>query len=401
MFAKKGNRKANFSELSQRISICMVYVKRALSLSIAILLLLLPPATMAQQLINGIVVDETSGLPLEGASVYFNNTSIGTSANAVGKFSLQLPNLLNAELIISGVGYERLVYTLPATIDLHRNYVFKLAQKEQQLREVLILPDALRRKYLSIFEQNFLGITEEASRSSIENRKDIYFTSGDDNNTIRAYSDTPLVIINKMLGYKIKFELVDFSFDKGNGRTFYYGYTRFEEMGDKSRWQKNRRRCYYGSTVHFFRSLIANRLKEDAFKIYLIKPVSLSGDTNRVGNGVVKKVHGNQEMAMAVSVSPDQIIMPDTSNINNYILAFKGKLMVQYDKEAASKWYLKKNTFIQGNMPVGFRSYITIKSDFLQITSTGIVNNPMDVEYSGYWIYEKAANMLPFNYEPD
>jgi len=379
----------------------MVFIKNRISFSILILLLLLPFTSIAQQFISGTVISEATGLPVEGASVYFNNTSIGTSANAAGKFSLQLPNMLNAELIISGVGYELLVYNLPATIDLHKTYLFKLAQKEQQLRDVLILPDELRRKYLSIFEQNFLGITEEASRSNIENRKDIYFTSGDNKNTIRAYSDTPLVIINKMLGYKIKFELVDFSFDKENGRTFYYGYTRFEEMGDKNRWQKNRKRCYYGSTVHFFRSLIANRLKEDAFKIYLIKPVNLSGDTSGSANGVVKKNHGSGEMAMAVSVSADQIIKPDTSSIHNYILAFKGKLMVQYDKEPASKWFLKKQIMVQGNMPVGYRAYITMKSDFLQITTTGIVNNPMDVEYSGFWIYEKAANMLPFNYEPD
>jgi len=379
----------------------MIFLKKVMPFSVAVLLLLLPHIIMAQQFINGIVISENTGLPVEGASVYFNNTSIGTSANAAGKFLLQLPNMLNAELIISGVGFERLVYILPATIDQKKTYVFKLEQKEQQLRDVLILPDALRRKYLSIFEQNFLGITEEASRSRIENRKDIYFTSGDDKNTIRAYSDTPLVIINKMLGYRIKFELVDFSFDKENGRTFYYGYTRFEEMGDKNKWQKNRKRSYYGSTVHFFRSLIANRLKEDAFKIYLIKPVSLSGDTNLVSNSVLKKVNVNQEMAMAVSVSPEQIIKSDSSNVNNYKLTFKGKLMVQYDKEPASKWYLKKNTFIQGNMPVGFRAYVTIKSDFLQITNTGIINNPMDVEFSGYWIYEKAANMLPLNYEPD
>ncbi len=379
----------------------MVFFKRTISFSIYLLLLILPHATKAQQYINGTVKSENTGLPIEGASVYFNNTSIGTSANAAGVFSLQLPNILNAELIISAVGYELLVYNLPSSINQNKTYVFKLAKKEQQLRDVMILPEELRRKYLSIFEQNFLGITEEASRSRIENRKDIYFTSGDNKNTIRAYSDTPLVIINKMLGYKINFELVDFSFDKEDGRTFYYGYTRFEEMGDKSRWQKNRKQCYYGSTVHFFRSLIANRLKEEAFKIYLIKPVSISSDTPGMANNGTKNVRGKEEMAMAVSVSADQIIMPDTSNVNTYKLAFKGKLMVQYYKDPASKWYLKKNNFIQGNMPVGFRSYVTVKSNFLQITSTGIVNNPMDVEYSGYWIYEKAANMLPFNYEPD
>ena len=75
--------------------------------------------------------------------------------------------------------------------------------------------------------------------------------------------------------------------------------------------------------------------------------------------------------------------------------------MVQYDKEPASKNYLKKSTFIAGYMPVGFRSYVTVKTPFISLNKMGIINNPADVEYSGYWIYEKAANMLPFNYQPE
>ena len=379
----------------------MKILKTTLSFSIFILLLVLPYSTIAQQFINGTVISDKTGLPVEGASVYFNNTSLGTSAKADGTFLLQLPNMVTTELIISAVGYELIAYNLPNTKDLQKNFLFKLSTKEQQLKEILILPDAVRKKYLKIFEENFLGITEEASRSNIENRKDIYFASGDNNNSITAFSDTPLVIINKMLGYKIKFELIEFSFDKENGRTFYYGYTRFEEMGKKNRWQKNRRHCYYGSTKHFYSSLIANRLKENGFRIYLINPVNLHADTSTAINSSGNKASGKKQMAMAVSVAADQIIMPDTNKINSYKLAFKGKLMVQYDKNPSSKLYLSNKTFVQGNMQLGYQAFVTIKSDFLQINVNGIIENPMDVEYSGFWIYEKTANMLPFDYEPD
>jgi len=378
----------------------MTFSKATLYLPCLFVFFLFNIAAIAQINIAGKVINEQTGLPVQGASVYFNNTSIGTNTNAAGQFSLQNASVVNAELIISSVGYELLVFKIDATVAQNKNLVFKLAVKEQQLRNVLILPDAVRKKYLSIFENNFLGITEEAIRSKIENKRDIYFTSGGEKNSFKAYSDTPLVIINKMLGYKISFELIEFSFDEKTGRTSFYGYTRYEEMGEKSRWIKNRKQCYYGSTVHFYRTLIANRLKEEGYSIYLIKPVSLSSDKADGGNA--NKPSGSpQEMAMAVTISAGQIIQPDTSNSNNYNITLNGKLMVQYDKDPSSKNFLNGKIFIQGNLPVGFRSYIVVNTPFISLNNTGIVNNPMDLEYSGFWMYEKAANMLPFNYQPE
>ena len=301
-------------------------------------------------------------------------------------------------LIISGVGFQLIVFKPGEAGIQDKNIVFKLSPKEQQLKEVLILTDAVRKKYLAIFEREFLGITQEASRSSIKNKRDIYFTSGGAKNSIKAHSDTPLVIINKMLGYKISFELGEFFYDNNNGRTFYYGYTRFEEMGDKNSWIKNRKRCYYGSTVHFYRSLIANDLKKQGYQVYLIKPLHFSTDGSSKLTNV--KPNEQEEMAMAVGVTATQIIVADSSDSNNYNITIPGKLMVQYERDPSSKNYLKKNTFIQGNLPVGFRSYVTVKAPYISLNNAGIINNPMEVEYSGYWIYEKAANMLPFNYMP-
>ena len=374
-----------------------------MGIALLVVLLLLPFISISQITVQGTVLSEATGLPVEGASLYFNNTSIGTSANAVGKFSLSLPDIGNAELIVSAVGFQLLVFKPDAAAIKNKNIIFKLAQKEGQLKDVLILTDAVRKKYLAIFETQFLGITEEAAGSSIKNLKDIYFTSGDSKNSFKAYSDTSLVIINKMLGYKISFELIEFLYDQQSGRTSYYGYTRFEEMGDKKRWVKNRKRCYYGSTVHFYRSLIGNRLKEEGYKIYLIKPLKFTTDssTNAKGKNIAMPPKQQEEMGMAVGVVAAQIVQPDSSNSNNYNIFIPGKLMVQYDKEPASKNYLRKSTFVQGYLPVGFRSYVTVKAPFISLNNMGIANNPIDVEYGGYWIYEKAANMLPFNYIPE
>jgi len=238
----------------------IILSKRTIHLLLLAGLFALPFVSIAQIIIQGKVINEATGTPLQGTSIYFNNTTIGTSTNADGRFSLPLPEIENAELIISSVGYQRLVYKPEAATIQNKTIVFKLVQKEEELKDILILTDAVRKKYLAIFEREFLGITEEASHSNIQNKKDIYFTSGDSKNSFKAYSDTPLTIINKMLGYKVSFELVEFFYDQQNGRTSYYGYTRFDEMGDKNRWVKNRKRCYYGSTMHFYRSLIGNHL---------------------------------------------------------------------------------------------------------------------------------------------
>ena len=365
-------------------------------------LFFLPLNTTAQVAIQGRVVSESSGLPLEGSSVYFNNTSIGTSTNAEGRFSISLRDMDNAELIISSLGYQRLVYKPEATTIQNKTLVFKLAQKEEQLKEVLILTDAVRKKYLAIFEREFLGITEEASRSIIKNKKDIYFTKGEGKNVFNAYSDTALVIVNKMLGYTISFELVEFFYDEQSGRTSYYGYTRFEEMGDKNRWIKNRKHTYYGSTAHFYRALIANNLKKEGYQIYIIKPTHLSTDNSNNGDkNIITQSKTQQEMDVAVEVNANQVIAKDSTDSSNYIVTVPGKLMVQYGKDPFSKNYLSKITFIQGSLPVGFRSYITSTSSFISLNNAGIANNPMDLQYAGYWIYEKAANMLPLNYTPD
>jgi hypothetical protein len=358
--------------------------------------LLLPAIIFSQKNITGVVLSEANNLPIAGASVYFNNTSIGASVNGDGRFSIRVPEMLNSELVISAVGYELMIFKVSAATVENKNYTFKLAGKVQQMRDVLILTDALRRKYLSIFEANFLGITEEASRCKIENRKDIFFTSGDAKNSFKAYSDTPLIIVNKMLGYKISFELVDFYYNEQSGRTYYYGYTRFEQLGEKGRWIKNRRDVYRGSTLHFFRSLIANKLKEEKFQIYLIEPVKLESAA-----ASTKPLATKEEIVMAIGLTANQIIQPDSSNISHYKVKVDGKLMVQYDRAPSSKRWLSTHTFLSGNMPVGFRSYIKVNAPFISLSNMGIINNPMDVEYSGYWIYEKVANMLPYDYEPD
>lgn len=346
----------------------------------------------AQQSISGKVLNEEDNSPIAGASVYFNNTSIGTLTSSDGNF--YLPEAVDGELIISSVGYERLIYKLRITALKGKNFIFKLVPKESLLQDVLILPDATRRKYLQLFQENFLGVTEEAASSKITNLSDVYFVSvPNEKNSFKAMADTPLTIINNKLGYRIRFELVAFYLDQNTGQTSFYGYTRYEEMGDKKRWVKNRENAYYGSTLHFFRSLISDSLENEKFALHLVRTDTLpAGPNDPVGLAPRK-------MDVAWGIKAKDIVQKD-SLTSSYKVSWQNKLMVQYLKEPSGKSYLKSTRFISGGSQPGFRSYLHLLADAIQVDKYGIVIDPTALYFSGYWVYEKAANLLPFNYYP-
>ncbi len=337
--------------------------------------------------ISGRVVDEATGVAISSASVYFNNTSIGFSTDETGKFHFTGLPILNTELVVSNVGYEILVFKFEAATANGKYFLCKLRVKEQQLREVLVLSDITKKRWLSIFKKNFLGVTEEADRSSMANLNEVYFTRGDNRQIFYAYCDTPLVIYNRLLGYTIYFQLLEFSFDEATGRTYFYGLTRYETMGDKKRWNRHRREAYTGSNLHFYKAMLKNQLTESGFTLHQVKNVKSGFLSN--------------EMMMASPVTVAQIMSVDTANPKLYRILVDGKLMVQYNKDTPGKKYLQKKLMVTGSQPQGYRSFIISKKPFFLVDRNGIVVDPLSVEYSGFWTYEKAANLLPYDYVPE
>ncbi len=336
--------------------------------------------------LSGKVVNGETGLPLPGVSVYFNNTSIGTSSNDKGEFFFRNVDLVNTELIVSSIGFEILVLKISAAQTNGKTFLCQLTPKEEQMKDVLILSDARRKRFLEIFKENFLGQTREADRSSMQNLKSIYFTRGTNATGFNAYSDTPIIITNSQLGYKVSFQLVEFSYDETNGTTYFYGYTRYEELGEKQRWIKNRRDAYFGSTLHFFRSLINDKLNEEGYDLYLVKPMAKSEKTPAAD--------------IAVTITPAQVISVSEKDTGYLKITVPGKLMVQYRRNPPSKNYLARKVMVMGSMRLGFRAYVNLTEAFFFIDRNGIVENPLSVFFGGYWVYERAANLLPFNYQP-
>lgn len=368
-----------------------------------LLLPFLPGLLNAQLTVSGKVINDATELPIGGASVYINNTSAGTISNSSGEFSFTVSNVSQGDMIVSSVGFEVLAVKVSMQAGHSKKFLCRLVVKQQDLKEVLVVSDRTRQRWLAMFKENFLGVTQEANTCDLRNLDAIYFTKSADShpNSFNAYCDTPLVIINKMLGYKISFQLIEFSFDEGSGGTYYYGYTRFEEIGEKKRYFRNRENAYYGSTFHFYRSLIANRLADEGYLAYTLKKVTINNNNSGGKQGNSGPSSGQAEsFSAAVPVTAAGLVQEDSTRQGFFKITAGDKLMVQYKKDPASRRYLSSRVMLMDALPVGVRSYITSLVPFFFIDKNGIAEDPLSVRYSGYWFYEKAANMLPYDYQP-
>lgn len=109
---------------------------------ITILLVFSFASLVAQRQVSGLVLDNTTGEPLPGASVYFSgNTQMGTITNENGEFQLQLPDTNAKKLTISFTGYRTTEISISAGRD---SYTIRLHEDLSQLQEVMVVSGTLK-----------------------------------------------------------------------------------------------------------------------------------------------------------------------------------------------------------------------------------------------------------------
>ena len=229
-------------------------------------------------LITGKVLDATTKLPLQGASVFAQNTTIGTATDQQGNFTLRLLNG-GYDLIITFTGYQTVNRRITTADALDKNIVIEVAQKEKALEDVVIkssneVKDGLE-KYGSFFEENFIGKTANSSQCSIKNKEVLKFYYYKKKNRLKVLATAPLEIENNALGYSIKYTLDSFTHEYASQLSTYSGYPLFKDMqptdeAQRASWNNNRLKAYLGSTLHFMRSVYNKRIKEEGFEIQLL-----------------------------------------------------------------------------------------------------------------------------------
>lgn len=382
----------------------------------------------SQTLLKGVVLDAEKNKPVSNASVFLNNTSIGTKADEQGNFTLTIPNG-KFELIVSSVGYQ----THTQTISSSETAVFftvKLQVKSQLMQTVVVEPyekDGWQ-KWGKFFLESFIGTSANAKDCEIKNTRAVNFIHSKKKNTLSAVADETLVIENKALGYTIHYQLESFHYDFKNNYLVWAGYPFFEPMkGSKSKqkqWMKKRNEAYNGSMMHFMRSVYRNRLVEEGFEIRHLKKIpnyekrrvkeayKSNMQTIRNANGTTTITHINKDTAdyygriMRQSdyfdVVEKTILSGDSIAyaVNNTTagLDFKDYLQIVYKKGVVPAEYRKQ---FPENGAAMISQIILVNGLPVEIEANGLYYHPVDLMSLGYLAWsEKIATMLPFDYEP-
>jgi CarboxypepD_reg-like domain len=229
--------------------------------------------------ITGNVINEIAGTPMQGASVFAENTTLGTTTDSEGNFKLVLPNG-GYDLVISFTGFKTESKRI-TTADAGEKLSIKLNEKQKELETVSIVAsnevkDGLA-KYGSFFMDEFIGKTANSKLCSIQNPEVLKFFFSKKKNRLKILAKEPLIIKNEALGYNIKYALDSFTHEYNTQVSIYTGNPLYENMaGDSAqniKWQLARREAYKGSVLHFMRSVFAKNLKEQQFEIQFVVKV--------------------------------------------------------------------------------------------------------------------------------
>ncbi len=270
------------------------------------------PAFAFSQEIKGTVVDLVTGAPIHAATVYINNSTLGSLTDEKGNFILKGNIVFPVDVVVAAVSYG----TRSVRVNQAGTITpVKLDLEADELPAVKVLPplnDGWER-YGKDFMENFISYSAFAGQCEILNKKDLVFKKDEEKGILYVSAKRPLRIRNKALGYMIHFDLADYTQHYRAQEVYFLGYTRFEPMkpgNDKQRakWELNRKTAFLGSLNHFIRSVVKKNTAEQGFQL----------------NVVVRGTLG--EYGERVPLSTDTLDLKDTAVMKKFFVTFGGTL---------------------------------------------------------------------------
>jgi hypothetical protein len=341
--------------------------------------IILPLLLLAQYRINGIVTDEKTGLPLSGASVFCQHTTIGTVTGAEGTFMLTVPDG-GYDIVISYSGYETQSTRISRSMENIDSLSFALKEKGKDLEEVAIVATTEVRngweKYGRFFVEAFIGATENSQHCDILNPTSLRFFFSKKKNRLKIVGNEDILIQNHALGYRIRYQLDSFIHDYGTGLTQFTGYPLFEALDSteevRARWKVKREEAYMGSLIHFMRSFYNRNLMEEGFKLEF---TDSTGKQRTIFDPYADDISTVEDGEL--SIHPP------------------GKLRVVYLDELPESSYLQRNN-LSANTSVQI-SQLDLREP-LWVEGNGYHYDQRQMLVLGYWAWEKIADMLPYDF---
>jgi len=339
--------------------------------------------------LSGTVINKETNQPLPGASVFAQNTTIGTVTNSEGKFSLQLP-AGGYDLVVTFTGFsiesKRVTSSDADNRDLH--FELKLKEKEMEAVSVVATTEVKDgfKKYGAFFLDHFIGKTVNSTSCTIKNPEALKFFFSKKRNRLKVMATEALAIENKALGYNIRYSLDSFTYAYETQTSLYTGYPLFEEMTatnneQQNSWALERQKAYKGSILHFMRSIYKKELKEEGFEVQFL--VSFNGKDSALGlkNIYAAMNYTKDDSTQIVSIKPNQ------NNIG-----------VIFTKEKPAAGFLAENNPDSKDFQFSMLNFLP--GQFISIEQNGYYFEQNDISISEYWTWDKVADQLPYDYVP-
>jgi hypothetical protein len=387
--------------------------------------MLFPIVMLAQNgIITGKVSQKGNSFPVARASVFLGNSSYGTSTSETGTFTLNNVKPGQYTLVVTVLGYEDYTQTILVT-GAPIKLAIELAPKTIVLRDVVISSSSeadWNRNYAQ-FKKEFIGTDENAKNCEVINPHILDFTYYKTQQVLEASADEFLIVENRALGYRVKFLVKSFKSDKIAGIIQYEGQRLFQELpgkaSQKKKWMAKRNEAYYGSAMHFYRSLYKGKLTEEGFEMYRLtrylnpeRPQEEIIQRNisrymqlRNRDSVNKWVEREnlskyfRQYLGAAEWLPFEILRT-TQQPGIYAVTFPDCLYVMYTKKREPTYF--RDLYRPLNMPnyeTSVVSFFDKSMSYYLFDLNGIVVGPSPL-YEGTWSKSTLSQMLPVDYEP-
>lgn len=357
--------------------------------------------TNAQQIararLEGRVIDIVSGDPLEGVHVFISRSSIGAVTEPDGSYLFSLP-LGAHRIVVSRIGHRSQVHDV--MVRAPRSYLLNFDMEEDLivLGDLTISDERDKNwdKQLERFTTFFLGTSRNSKLVEIQNPEILDFD--DQEGMLVATAAEPLLLENRALGYRIEHHLHQFIVD--GDETWQDGESFFVELlpaneSEAETWDKNRKKAYNGSALHFFSSMMKGRTRNEGFQVYHVEDPGQSGDQSQAERNSAAPFRKPQ-----FAVNP-AIYLEDGGSEQDFIFNFTDYLQIVYTREEEDRAYAEwQKVYHSGEVRDMQYSWIRLQADAATLDPQGNVLDPYSIMFFGYMSFERLADLLPKEYLP-
>jgi hypothetical protein len=383
----------------------------------------LPKLTSAQATITGVVRDSLTRQPLPFASVFLANTTRGATTDAQGHYALMGVPAGHYALAATYLGYQlrqQQVAVANSTITID----FLLPPAAQQLSEIVVRPNPNREADYQRFLELFLGQSTFAKQCRVRDSDAVRIDYDAQQKLLTASVPHALEVDNLALGYRLTFYDLDFQASFADQLMLMTTLSKivFRELpgsaGKQRRWAANRQHAYLGSYPHFLRSLYANTVAQEGFRVQRLRRVP---NLRRAAADSVLHARRAAGLPLDQASVPDSIwkllrqprtlsflytptLPPDSVRhaANGHVwVRFHDLLAVTYERARPDSNYQQSGTASGQPLPRYQESVLHLRQrPEAELELGGVSLLPLAFMTEGYWGFQKMGEFLPLDYVP-